>query len=74
MVKLISRLFPKSVDKIWADGYAIATRGYEQDRQRLAVAIRDLNNGSWDFPKGTRREDAAALMIEQSAQVVEAFK
>ena len=74
MANLLAKLFPKSVDKIWADGYAIATRGYEQDKQRMAVAIRDLNNGNWDFPKGTRREEAAALMIEQSAQLVEAFR
>ena len=74
MINLLARLFPKSVDAIWADGYAIATRGYEQDKQRLANAIRDLNNADWDFPKGTRREEAAKVMIEQAAQMVESFK
>jgi len=74
LTNLIARLFPKSFDAIWADGYAMATREYEQDKKRLAVAIRDLNKADWDFPKGTRREEAAALMVEQSAQIAEAFK
>lgn len=74
MTKLLARLFPKSVEKIWADGYAMSERFKQGDMQRLASQIRDLNNADWDFPKGTRREEAAALMIEQSAQIVEAFK
>ena len=74
MPKLLARLFPKSTEEIWADGYAIGMQQAYKDRQRMAVAIRDLNNGNWDFPKGTRREEAASLMIEQSAQLVEAFK
>ena len=73
-MNLLARLFPKTVDAIWADGYALAERYKKSDLERLAVQIRDLKNGNWDFPKGTRREEAAELMIEQSAQIVEAFK
>ena len=74
MTNLLARLFPKTIDEIWIDGYALSQKHRKQDLERLAVQIRDLNNADWDFPKGTRREEAAALMIEQAAQVVEAFK
>lgn len=74
MTDLLTKLFPKATEKIWADGYAMATRGYQQGMKRLAVSIRDLNNANWDFPKGTRREEAAALMVEQAAEIVESFK
>lgn len=73
-MSVIYKLFPRTFDKIWADGYAVSELYKQRDMKRLAVQIRDLNNGNWDFPKGTRREEAAALMIEQSAQIVEAFK
>jgi len=74
LINLIARLFPKSFDTVWSDGYAMATREYEQDKKRLAVAIRDLNKADWDFPKGTRREEAAKVMVEQAAQIAESFK
>jgi len=73
MANLLAKLFPKTIDLIWADGFAMAKREAEQDRQRMSVAIRDLNQ-NWDWPKGTRREEAASLMLEQSAQLVESFK
>ena len=62
------------MDDVWTYGYETAKREQKQDMERLAIAIRKLNEPDWDFPKGTRREEAAALMVEQSAQVVEAFK
>ena len=74
MINLLGKLFPKSMDIIWVDGYTMALEEAEQDRKRLASAIRDLDNANWDFPKGTRREEAASLMIEQAAQLAEAFK
>lgn len=74
MTNLIARLFPKSFDLIWADGYAMAIRERENEKKRLAVAIRDLNKADWDFPKGTRREEAAKVMVEQAAQIAESFK
>ena len=73
-MNLLARLFPKTTEAIWADGYAMGMQIAKEDRQRLAVAIRDLDNANWDFPKGTRREEAASLMIEQAAQLAEAFK
>ena len=74
MIRLLTKLFPETTEAIWADGYAKAYEHAEQNRKRLAVAIRDLDNANWDFPKGTRREEAASLMIEQAAQLTEAFK
>lgn len=74
MANLLAKLFPKTIDLIWADGFAYGKQWEDANKERMAVAIRDLNNGNWDFPKGTRREEAAALMIEQSAQLVEAFR
>jgi len=49
LTDLLTKLFPKATEKIWADA-------------------------NWDFPKGTRREEAAALMVEQAAEMVEAYK
>ena len=74
MPKLLGKLFPKSVELIWADGFAYGKQWEESNKERMATAIRDLNNGNWDFPKGTRREEAAELMIEQAAQLVESFR
>jgi len=52
----------------------MATREHERDLERLAVTIRNLNKADWDFPKGTRREEAAKVMVEQAAQIAESFK
>ena len=74
MMNLLHKLFPGIMDEVWSFGYATAKQEQEQDMKRLAIAIRDLDKTKWDYPKGTRREEVGSLMIEQSAQVVEAFK
>jgi len=74
IMNLLHKLFPGTMDEVWSYGYGTARLEHEQDMKRLAVAIRDLDKTKWDYPKGTRREEVGSLMIEQSAQVVEAFK
>jgi len=74
MTNLLARLFPKTIDLIWSDGFAHAKKEEASNKNRMVASIRDLNKANWNFPKGTRREEAASLMVEQSAQVVEAFK
>ena len=74
MANLLTKLFPKTVDLIWADGFAHGQQWENNTRERLAAAIRDLDEAEWQFPKGTRREEAASLMVEQAAQLTESFK
>jgi len=65
-------VFKKTTDDIWYEGFAEGVAWERQILSRKAALIRDLNNGNWDFPKGTRREDAVKMIIEECAQIAEA--
>lgn len=64
-------MFKKTTDDIWYEGFAEGVAWEAQLRTRKAALIRDLNKADWDFPKGIRREEVVALVIEQCAQMAE---
>ena len=72
MRNLLEDVFKKTTDEIWFEGFAEGIACEKQQSNRKAALMRDLLNADWDFPKGTRREEAVALMIEQCAQIAEA--
>jgi hypothetical protein len=64
-------VFKKTTDDIWFEGFSEGVAWEKQLSNRKAALMRDLLNANWDFPKGTRREEAVSLMIEQCAQIAE---
>ena len=71
MRNLLEDVFKKTTDDIWFEGFNEGIAWEKQLSSRKAALMRDLLSADWDFPKGTRREEAVALMIEQCAQIAE---
>lgn len=71
MRNFLEDVFKKTTDDIWFEGFNEGIAWEKQLSSRKAALMRDLLSANWDFPKGTRREEAVALMIEQCAQIAE---
>lgn len=71
MRNFVEDVFKKTTDDIWFEGFAEGIAWEKQLSSRKAALMRDLLNADWNFPKGTRREEAITLMIEQCAQIAE---
>jgi len=64
-------VFKKTTVEIWFEGFNEGLAWEKSLSSRKAALMRDLLSADWDFPKGTRREEAVAMMIEQCAQIAE---